>query len=257
MGIAAGKGGVGKSTLTFLLALALKKAGYTVGVLDADIYGPSIPFLLGVDTPPQNKSGFVAPAVGQGVSFFSFSFVKEGVAALRAPIANKVIEQCATEIAWGNLDFLLVDFPPGTGDIHLTALQTLDISGMLYVSTPQLIALLDVDKAYKMGKELDVPTLGFIENMGRFPDGSVGPFGVGEVKKYADAHGERFIGELPIEKGFGSINSEEASPLSKLSGTMNDALQSIAAKIPSAVEDVEAPFSLKLEWRKEYAATTT
>lgn len=254
IGIAAGKGGVGKSTLTVLLAHALKKRGSSVGILDADVYGPSIPYMLGTEELPKERKGYVLPAQGNGIPYFSFTFVKEGPAAVRAPIANRVIEQCATDIDWGELDFLLVDFPPGTGDVQLTALQTLGLSGMLYVATSQEIALLDVDKAYQMGKSMDIPTVGFIENMSPLVGTNVAPFGSGKVEKYAALHKERFLGRIPLDPLVSEALDKGVNPLLSCSDEARTAMDSVVESFVSVVDRVEEPFECSLTWELMDAA---
>lgn len=257
VGIAAGKGGVGKSTLTILLAYGLSQKGYAVGILDADIYGPSIPYMLGIEKPSEGKDGFVIPAKSKGISFFSFAFVNESHAALRAPIANRVIEQCANEIAWGELDFLLVDFPPGTGDVQLTALQTLGLSGMLYISTSQEVALLDVDKAYQMGVAMDIPTIGFVENMSYLVDTDISPFGRGNVVRYAEAKEERFLGEIPLDPKLCEALDRGNNPFEKSSDRMKDIVRHLADEVVASVDQVEEPFVCNIQWKEEYATSKT
>jgi ATP-binding protein involved in chromosome partitioning len=167
IGVVAGKGGVGKSTVSVNLALALKELGFIVGILDADIYGPSLKTMLGVKDPPQSKDGMILPVEVKGIKVMSLSLFKQGVgsSAVRAPIANAIITQFLTDVDWGSLDYLIIDFPPGTGDIQLTLMQKATLSGALLVSTPQKVAIDDVKKAKEMLEKMQVPVLGAIENM--------------------------------------------------------------------------------------------
>lgn len=177
LAIAAGKGGVGKSTVAVHLALSLEKKGFKVGLLDADLYGPSIRHMLKEQQlPTQSEENKVVPALAKGISYISMDFFlkEEEASLLRAPIANSIISQFLSGVAWGDLDYLLIDFPPGTGDIQLTLAQQADISGAILVTWPQELALLDVRKAMSHFVKSNIPILGVIENMhGLFP-GSAG-----------------------------------------------------------------------------------
>lgn len=162
--IAAGKGGVGKSTLTALLAIALKKQGQQVGIFDADLYGPSIRQLLPEDQLPVLSDEQLFPAVCKGIKVLSMAFFKKD-AAMRAPIANALLGNLFQKAAWGEIDWLLIDFPPGTGDIPLTVAQRISLRGALMVTTPQKVAALDVCQAIELFRKVDVPILGIVENM--------------------------------------------------------------------------------------------
>lgn len=172
IGVFSGKGGVGKSTLTAELALSLKEKGLKVGVLDGDLYGPSMRALLPEEELPHSKGGKVVPAKSQGISVISAAFFPKGRGPIgvRAPIANQIIAQFVEEVEWGPLDILLVDFPPGTGDIQITLMQKLPFDGALVVTTPEELSLLDVEKAVSMAKQMGVPLLGIVENMSFYLD---------------------------------------------------------------------------------------
>ncbi|CAG0895226.1 unnamed protein product, partial [Cyprideis torosa] len=210
--IASGKGGVGKSTVTANLAVVLAQMGFKVGVLDADIYGPSQPTMFDVaDEKPQavNKNGksLIAPVENYGVKLLSIGFfagVNQAVV-WRGPMATKALNQMIRDADWGALDFLLVDLPPGTGDIHLSLVQQLPITGAVIVSTPQAIALADVRKGVAMFQmdAIQVPVLGLVENMSYFtpaelPDNKYYIFGQDGVKHYAEDLALPFLGEIPL-----------------------------------------------------------
>ncbi|SCA58927.1 Uncharacterized protein AB751O23_BH_00010 [Chlamydiales bacterium SCGC AB-751-O23] len=167
LAIVSGKGGVGKSTLSAALAITLKSKGFNVGVLDADLYGPSMEVLLPKDTTAEQNEDGITPASSKGIRLVSMAYLKsEGSAAvIRAPIANQLLNQFLNKVKWGNLDFLLIDFPPGTGDIQLTLAQQAPITGAVLVTQPQKLSLVDVEKAQDMLRVLNIPVLGLVENM--------------------------------------------------------------------------------------------
>ena len=173
--VAAGKGGVGKSTLALNLALNLSKKGWRVGLMDADLYGPSLRKMLPEEVPPSQHPQVqdrIIPAQSGGIKMISMAyFIADGdPASVRAPIANGIIKQFIHLVEWGDLDFLLIDFPPGTGDIQLTLMQEGCLSGAIVVTTPQEIALLDVTKAVAMFRHMQVPLIGLVENMSHYLD---------------------------------------------------------------------------------------
>ena len=210
--IASGKGGVGKSTVTANLAITLSKMGFKVGVLDADIYGPSIPIMfdlanerpLSVNLDGKSK---MKPLENYGVKVLSIGFFTKPDQAViwRGPMASKALNQLIFDAAWGELDFLLLDLPPGTGDIHLSIMQSLPITGAVVVSTPQTVALADAKKGVAMFQQesIDVPVLGIIENMSYFtpaelPDNKYYIFGKQGAKHLAEDSKIPFLGELPL-----------------------------------------------------------
>lgn len=208
IGIAAGKGGVGKSSVTVHLALALKAKGYRVGVMDTDIYGPSVRKMLPEDQLPSQKGQTIIPAVCDGIKMISMAyFRKENEASvIRAPIANGVITQFIKNVEWGELDFLLIDFPPGTGDIQLTLSQQAQLTGAIMVTTPQDVAVMDVRKAMDMFSQVQVPVLGVIENMSYYmcphDPTPVYIFGRGGGERLARESGVPFLGQIPIDPDF-------------------------------------------------------
>ncbi len=204
--VAAGKGGVGKSTVAVNLALALQGLGQRVGIFDADIYGPSIRKMLPEELPPSQQGERLIPAICYGgirmMSMAYFRTEKEA-AAVRAPVANGIIKQFIQTVNWGNLDYLLIDFPPGTGDIQLTLSQQAHLFGAVMVTTPQEIALMDVCKAMHLFEQVRIPVVGVVENMSYYlhsdEEEKVYLFGKGGGRKLARASGVPFLGEIPID----------------------------------------------------------
>jgi ATP-binding protein involved in chromosome partitioning len=203
--VASGKGGVGKSTSAVNLALALKANGLRVGILDADVYGPSMPRLLGITGRPQQiENRIIVPMENFGIKVMSMGFlVDEGTAMIwRGPMVQSALMQMLREVAWGDLDVLVVDMPPGTGDAQLTMAQQVPLSGAVIVSTPQDLALIDARKAINMFNKVEVPVLGIIENMSYFIAPDTGNrydiFGHGGARSEAETIGVPFLGEVPL-----------------------------------------------------------
>ncbi len=206
IGIGSGKGGVGKSTVSTNLAVALARQGRKVGLLDADIYGPSVPRMMGVNKRPASPDGkTIIPLQGHGVTLMSIGFMlpEEKAVVWRGPMLMGALQQMLTQVEWGELDVLLVDLPPGTGDVAMTLCQKSDVTGAIIVSTPQDVALLDARKALDMFNTLKTPILGLIENMGAFHCPKCGHeahiFGQGGVQDAAAEAGLPFLGTLPID----------------------------------------------------------
>ena len=209
--VASGKGGVGKSTVSLNLALALSQTGAKVGLLDADIYGPSIPLMLGMkEANMQVEDNKLQPAESNGIKVVSFVFFadsgKEHQAAIyRGPIISGIVKQFLVDTNWSNLDYLIVDLPPGTGDIPLTLAQTIPITGILVVTTPQEVASNVASKAIGMFDKLNVPLLGVVENMSHFECTKCSEkhyiFGKGGAQKISEKHNIPFLGEIPLNSG--------------------------------------------------------
>ena len=204
--IASGKGGVGKSTTAANLALGFQANGLKVGILDADIYGPSMPRLLRISGRPQNVSGrILKPMEGYGLKVMSMGFLvdEETPMIWRGPMVISALTQMLREVEWGELDVLVVDMPPGTGDAQLTMAQNVPLAGAVIVSTPQDLALIDARKGLSMFRKVDVPILGIVENMSYFicPDcgGRHDIFGHGGARKEAERIGVPFLGEVPLD----------------------------------------------------------
>jgi ATP-binding protein involved in chromosome partitioning len=222
IGIAAGKGGVGKSSMTVNLALALVASGAKVGILDADLYGPSIGKMLSNTIPIKEEEGWIIPAQGLGIAYVSLAHFPMGQKAtvVRAPIANHIISEFLHHVKWPQLDFLLIDFPPGTGDIQLTLMQEASLTGAILITTPQEVALLDVKKAYSMFQEMQVPILGVIENMSYFEENSnkVYPFGQGGGERFCKEHHLKLLGEIPLEPNISRCCDHSLSLIEKFPG---------------------------------------
>jgi ATP-binding protein involved in chromosome partitioning len=204
--VASGKGGVGKSTTSVNLALALARLGQRVGLLDADIYGPSQPRMLGIAGRPRSPDGKkLLPMENYGVRVMSMGFLVDEDAPMiwRGPMVQSAIQQMLGDVEWGELDFLVVDLPPGTGDAQLTMAQRVPLAGAVIVSTPQDIALLDARKALNMFRKVDVPVLGILENMSYFVcphcGGRAEIFSHGGARRTAEKFGVDFLGEIPLD----------------------------------------------------------
>ena len=210
--VGSGKGGVGKSTVSVNLALALAKGGAKVGIMDADIYGPSIPIMLGIKSERPlmqevNGKGMIVPIDVMGLKAMSIGLLIDDRQAVvwRGPMASSAIRQFITDVDWGELDYLVIDMPPGTGDIHLTMVQTIPVTGAVIVTTPQEVALADAKKAIMMfdGPQIKVPVLGIVENMAYFipeelPDNKYFIFGKEGGKRLAEMFELPFLGQIPI-----------------------------------------------------------
>jgi ATP-binding protein involved in chromosome partitioning len=235
--IASGKGGVGKSTVASNLAVALARRGRRVGLLDADIYGPSQPKMMGVSKRPASPDGkIIEPLVAHGVTMMSIGLMlREGDAVIwRGPMLMGALQQMLGQVAWGRLDVLIVDLPPGTGDVQLTLCQRSAVTGAIVVSTPQDVALLDARKALKMFETLNTPVLGLIENMSSYACPNCGHvehiFGHGGVRAEAERLGLPFLGELPISLGT-RIAGDAGTPIAAGEGPEAEAYAALAARL--------------------------
>lgn len=217
--IASGKGGVGKSTMTVGLARALRAQGKNAGILDADIYGPSIPLMMGLSGKPSVEDGKMIPLEKDGIRCMSIGFLaEEGALVWRGPMLTKALHQMLRLTDWRGIDTLLIDMPPGTGDVHLSIAQQAPLDGAIIVTTPQEVAVIDARKSLQMFQKVQVPIWGVIENMSAYTDPATGAktafFGEGGGKRLAEEFSAPFLGEVPL-------NPEIQTGLRKLSTYLN------------------------------------
>lgn len=237
LAIASGKGGVGKSTVSSNLAVALAKQGRRVGLLDADIYGPSQPRMMGVNKRPASPDGkTIIPLTAHGVTLMSIGFMVDADKAVvwRGPMLMGALQQMLNQVEWGNLDVLIIDLPPGTGDVQLTLCQKTQLTGALVVSTPQDVALLDARKALDMFATLKTPVLGMIENMSQYICPECGHtahiFGHGGVAAEAEKLRIPFLGSLPLDLSV-RMAGDAGTPVAKGDGPVADAYAELAKKL--------------------------
>ena len=215
--ISSAKGGVGKSTFAANLAVAIKKLGFKVGILDADIYGPSIPKMMNISEKPKSDGKNLSPINKYDIDCMSIGFLTEEQTPMiwRGPMATSAIRTFTQKVLWKDLDFLIIDMPPGTGDIQLTFSQEIKIDGAIIVSTPQEIALLDVKRGIRMFEKLNVKILGLVNNMSHFEadDGkNYAIFGEGGVERTAKEFNKNFLGKIPIDPDVGRA-ADNGKPL--------------------------------------------
>jgi ATP-binding protein involved in chromosome partitioning len=252
--VASGKGGVGKSTTAANLALALKEEGAKVGILDADIYGPSIPRMLGISSKPESEDGkTLQPMAGHGLQAMSIGFMidEETPMIWRGPMVTQALEQLLTDTNWQDLDYLIIDLPPGTGDVQLTLAQKVPVSGAVIVTTPQDIALLDARKGLKMFQKVEVPVLGIVENMSVHICSQCGHaepiFGQGGGERMSEDYDVDFLGALPLDISI-RTNGDEGTPsvAADPDGTVGNIYREIArrtaAKLSLQAKDYSAKF---------------
>ena len=241
--ICSGKGGVGKSTVSANIATAVAKSGAQVGLLDADIYGPTIPIMLGkVGSSIEARGQLFMPIEAHGIKFMSMGLMAPGDKPLiwRGPMAHKALQQTLLGVEWGELDYLFVDLPPGTGDVHLTLVQSISVTGAVLVSTPQDVGLTISMKTYRMFVETKVPILGLIENMSYYVCSHCGAkdeiFGHGIVAQAAEKLGVPFLGEIPLDKAIRE-NSDTGCPIVIAAPDSPSArsLQSIAGNLAAQI----------------------
>ncbi len=252
--VASGKGGVGKSTTAVNLALALAAEGATVGMLDADIYGPSQPLMLGITGRPTSKDGkSMEPMEGHGVQAMSVGFLIEQDTPMvwRGPMVTQALEQLLTETKWRDLDYLVVDLPPGTGDIQLTLAQKVPVTGAIIVTTPQDIALIDARKGLKMFEKVGIPILGIVENMAIHICSNCGHaehiFGSGGGERMAKDYDVELLGSLPLDirireqadSGKPTVVTDPEGPVAAI---YRDIARKVAARIARQSEDRSAVF---------------
>lgn len=263
--VSSGKGGVGKSTVSVNLAVALALTGAKVGLLDADIYGPNIPMMMGVTKPPEQKDGKIAPAESHGVKLISMGFfVPEDTAVVwRGPMVHTAIQQLFRDVLWGELDYLLIDLPPGTGDAQLTLTQLVPLTGAITVTTPQEVALHDVRKGMMMFQKVNVPLLGIVENMSYFLCGHCGErteiFSHGGGERAAAKLGVPFLGHIPIDPairdgGDSGLPIVVADPASPQSAAFRDIAQKIIAEVSGSAKGSPPIESLLSKIKKPFAS---
>jgi ATP-binding protein involved in chromosome partitioning len=259
LAVASGKGGVGKSTVSVNLALALKAQGFDVGLVDTDIYGPSIPTMLGMEgqKPRVDDERKIIPLEKFGIKTLSMGFLVDANQAViwRGPMVSSAVRQFLGDARWGDLDFLILDLPPGTGDIQLTIVQTVPLTGAVVVSTPQEVALADARKGVAMFRNVQVPVLGIVENMAYFtppdmPDRKYYLFGRGGAHRLAETLEVPFLGEVPIEQAIREGGDEgrpivEADPEGRTARTFGRIAVEVARAV--ALRNAEQPPTQQIE----------
>lgn len=246
--VASGKGGVGKSTVSTNLSVALAQSGVRVGLMDADIYGPNIPMMMGVPDPPEKEGNKIKPAEAHGVKIMSMGFFvpEETAIVWRGPMVHTAIQQFFRDVLWGELDYLLVDLPPGTGDAQLSLSQIVPLTGVVTVTTPQEVALYDVRKGLMMFKKVNVPLLGVIENMSFFVCGRCGE----RTEIFSFAGGERaaqkfeipFLGRIPLdpvirEGGDAGMPVVASTPDSPLALAFRNAAETLQTRVQALTSE--------------------
>lgn len=260
IGVAAGKGGVGKSTISSSLASALSADGFKVGILDCDLYGPSLRRMMPEDRLPAQKGNVFIPALSRGISLLSMAYFRRDneAAAVRAPIANQVVSHFLTQTAWGKLDYLIIDFPPGTGDIQLTLAQKANLTGVLLVTTPQQVAMMDVRKAAHLFEQVQIPLIGLVENMSYLSadSGRMYPFGRNGGAALAEELGTPLLGQIPLDPNLSACCDDGEDFLTKHADS--EAAQHLRAAARGlheqvlAMEEEEAGalVDFSLEWKE-------
>jgi ATP-binding protein involved in chromosome partitioning len=254
--VASGKGGVGKSTVAVNLAVSLAMDGAKVGLVDADVYGPSIPLMFGVHDRPKVSNQKLIPLERYGVKIMSIGFLVDPMQAViwRGPMASGAVKQFMGDVEWGELDYLIFDLPPGTGDIQLTLVQTIPLTGAVIVTTPQDVALADARKGLVMFTKVNVPVMGIVENMSYYICGHCGHrediFDAGGGKRTATELGVPFLGEIPIDTAV-RVGGDKGKPIvagepeSEQAKTIRGIARNLAAQI--SIRNVAAPQTPKVE----------
>jgi ATP-binding protein involved in chromosome partitioning len=246
--VASGKGGVGKTTVAVNLALALSKMGNKVGLLDADVYGPNVPIMLGSTAEPMaTPQQRIIPVQAQGLKMISMGLLNPGDKPViwRGPMLHSVITQFLRSVEWGELDYLVIDLPPGTGDVQLTLIQTVEVTGAVVVTTPSAVALADVRKAIEMFRQVNVDVLGVVENMSTFACPHCGKpvdiFGHGEGAKTAIAYGVPVLGEIEIDPLI-RVGGDTGKPVAALGedGPAAQSLYRLAKAVSARLKEVAA-----------------
>ena len=242
--VASGKGGVGKSTVAANLAISLAQLGHSVGLLDSDIYGPSMPMMFGISERPRVEANRVQPFERHGVKVMSLGFVVDidEPVIWRGPMVMKAIEQMLGDVDWGKLDFLIVDLPPGTGDAQLTITQRVPLSGAVIVTTPQDVALIDARKGLAMFRKVNVPVMGIVENMGTFVCPHCGEptdiFKRGGGERTADLLDTAFLGTIPLDPAI-TLGGDAGRPIVTVEGAERhrEAFHEVARRVAAEAEE--------------------
>jgi ATP-binding protein involved in chromosome partitioning len=244
--VASGKGGVGKSTVAANLAVALRMQGAKVGLMDTDVYGPSVPILMGGESKPEVVEGKIEPPVENGIKLISMAYFlpKDEAVIWRGPMLHKTMQQFLGDVRWGELDYLVMDLPPGTGDIQLSLSQTVPLTGAVIVSTPQDLALTVASKAIAMFQKLNVPILGIVENMSYYMCPKCGHrdeiFGYGGAREAAKKLALPFLGEIPMDVKI-RVESDGGRPVALDASTeYGKAFHEIARNVAAQVSEVKA-----------------
>jgi len=248
--VGSGKGGVGKSTIAVNIAVALALEGARIGLLDGDIYGPTTPIMLGVDTPPKSIQNRMIPQEASGLKFISMGLLVKSDQPLiwRGPMAHKALQQCLFDVEWGELDYLIVDLPPGTGDVHLTLAQAVPVTGAVIVSTPQDVGLRISMKTLRMFQQTRVPILGIVENMSYYIcphcNSQDHIFGQGGGRRAADELSIPFLGEVPLDLAIRTQSDIGkpiviAQPDAPSARTLREIAEKVAAQV--SIRTFEAP----------------
>jgi ATP-binding protein involved in chromosome partitioning len=249
--VASGKGGVGKTTVAVNLAIALKNMGSTVGLLDADVYGPNVPLMLGTTEQPRALDDrTIIPVEALGVKMISMGLLNPGDKPLiwRGPMLHSVMQQFLRSVQWGQLDYLVIDLPPGTGDVQLSLIQSVSLTGTVVVTTPSIVSLADVRKAIEMFRQVHVEILGVVENMSYFScphcNGRIDVFGHGEGQSMARMFGVPFLGEIEIDPQI-RIGGDTGKPVASLGEDAPGAksIYAMARNVTARVEAVNASSS--------------
>jgi ATP-binding protein involved in chromosome partitioning len=246
--VASGKGGVGKTTVAVNLAIALKNMGASVGVLDADVYGPNVPLMLGTDEEPRAISDRqILPVEAYGLKLISMGLLSPGDKPIiwRGPMLHSVMQQFLRSVQWGELDYLIIDLPPGTGDVQLSLIQTVPLTGAVLVTTPSVVALADVRKAIEMFRQVNVEVLGVIENMSYFVcphcQSRVDVFGHGEGRRVAETYSVPLLGEIEMDAQI-RIGGDSGKPVASLGQNAPSArsIYEMARAVSGRVEQARA-----------------
>lgn len=251
--VGSGKGGVGKTTVAVNLAVALAHLGHKIGLLDADVYGPNVPLMMGIRETPYAIGNRIQPLEQFGLRLMSMGFLNPGDKPLiwRGPMLNSVIQQFLRSVDWGELEYLVIDLPPGTGDVQLTLIQTAPVSGAIVVTTPSEVSLEDARKAVIMFRQVRVPVLGIVENMSYLEapggGGRIDIFGQGGGRRTAELMGVPFLGELPLDPQI-RIGGDSGRPIA-LQGRDNPAAQpffDLAHQVDASLRAAGAPRGPKI-----------